>query len=409
MTNLKKLHVGSGTVYLNDWINVDVRTDNCFLAKDRPDLVSKYCTDEKNYYSRHKDMNKLKAFRRGPMDQEYVCDEYGSFFDLPASTWTVDEILSRQTFEHLSIADAHRALDEIDRKLVQGGVLRIDVPDHEETMKMFLSTGNEFFIRHLLGPRKNDYGFHMMSYTREGLRKLVEDHGFVFIEEEPNIHPYPAFCFKFIKPTGMPAYEYALKGAGISAEISKCEVGPGNFPWPLADTYIDINRKNLDEINKQHGARKNYILANVENLQPIPDKTFDFVFCSHVLEHLADPPLAAREISRIGKNGTVVVPSIFKDSLMLFDEPSHTNLFIPTDEPNTLGFIKINDGMRKQINSFTDIEAQKAICRIMRSGPNSLEHDQRVLRKWFYQSERHLDIVLHWKGLFKVREYGLLT
>jgi len=36
---------------------------------------------------------------------------------------------------------------------------------------------------------------------------------------------------------------------------------------------------------------------------PFPDKSFDFVYCAHVLEHVDDPIRACREIMRVGKRG----------------------------------------------------------------------------------------------------------
>jgi hypothetical protein len=191
---------GCGAVYLDGYLNIDVREPGTFLAKDRPDLVVKWRTTEDRYYARHEDKT-IDTLRDGPLHQEYVqeyvCGRYGDFFDLPAAPGDVSEVLTRQCFEHLSIREAHRALDSLCRLMASGGLLRVDVPDHEETLRLFRQNGDEFYIRHLLGPRRNDYGFHMMSYTRDRLRALVEGHGFSLIAEEPNIHFFPAFCLRF--------------------------------------------------------------------------------------------------------------------------------------------------------------------------------------------------------------------
>ena len=72
-----KLHIGSGSVYLNGWTNIDVPGPKNFLAADRPDLVDRWATDEDNYYRRHKDKT-IDKLRSGPLDQEYVCDQFGS-------------------------------------------------------------------------------------------------------------------------------------------------------------------------------------------------------------------------------------------------------------------------------------------------------------------------------------------
>lgn len=191
-----KLHVGSGSVYLSDgWLNIDVPGPKTFLASERPDLVDRWSTTEDAYYARHEDKT-IDLLRRGPLDQEYVCDEYGDFEDLP--TGLFDHVLARQSFEHLSIREARRALAALHWHIKGGGLLRLDVPDSDETLERYRQTGDPFYKRHFLGPRRSDNGFHL-PYTRERLKSLVEEYGFQFVEEEVNVHWFPAFCLRFIK------------------------------------------------------------------------------------------------------------------------------------------------------------------------------------------------------------------
>ena len=193
-----KIHCGSGTVYLRDWCNVDLPTPKTFLAEERPDLVEKYITDEHDYYRRHK-AKTVNSFRAGPITTEYIADRFGSFFNLPARDGDADEFLARQSFEHISLTEAHRALTEINRVLRDGGVLRLDVPDHEETLEKLRSTQDSFYARHLMGPRSSEYGYHMLSYCRDTMKNLVQEHGFIFMLEESSPHLYPAFTLRFIK------------------------------------------------------------------------------------------------------------------------------------------------------------------------------------------------------------------
>ncbi|HTK88440.1 MAG TPA: class I SAM-dependent methyltransferase [Nitrospiraceae bacterium] len=172
-----------------------MQSPKTFLAVDRPDLVEYWRTTEDRYYAKHGDKT-ANSLRSGPLDQEYVCDRYGNLLELPIVLYA-DEVLLRQTFEHLSLTEARRALREIRALLGPGGIVRIDVPDHEETLRLYRETGDYFYVRHLLGPRRTEFGFHMMSYTRDRLTALVESHGFRRIGEEPNIHFYPAFCLRF--------------------------------------------------------------------------------------------------------------------------------------------------------------------------------------------------------------------
>lgn len=194
-----KVHIGCGAVYLRDWLNVDIPTERTYLAVDRPDLVEQYITDEPNYYARHKDKT-VGKLSQGPLHQEYVCDRYGSFHFLPFVE-LADEILTRHSFEHLSVTEARIALDNMRRHIKPNGVLRIDVPDHQKTLEKYRETANPFWARHLFGPQRGDYGHHVMSYTPDLLKRLAGEHGFFFDGMEENIHElYPAFCMRFIKP-----------------------------------------------------------------------------------------------------------------------------------------------------------------------------------------------------------------
>lgn len=195
---MDKVHIGCGTVYLRGYINVDVPCPGTFLAVDRPDLVERYITDESDYYGRHKD-NTVDVLRKGAMNQEYACDRYGSFHFIPCHDNSVKEVLARSVFEHMSLIEAEKALLEVKRILTDDGVLRLDVPDHEETMKKFKESGDDFYIRHLLGPRRTKYGYHCVSYTKDAMKKFLGDNGFEYVNEEQNIHYYPQFCLVFKK------------------------------------------------------------------------------------------------------------------------------------------------------------------------------------------------------------------
>ena len=193
-----KVHIGCGTVYLYDWVNVDLPSAQTFLAVDRPDLVERWGTTEDRYYARHQDKT-VDSLRAGPLAEDMECDRYGSFEELPVQANTAVQVLARHCFEHLSVKEARRALANMYAILKPGGQLRIDVPDHQGTLEEFKRTGDAFYIRHLLGPRRNAHGFHMMSYTQDMLKQVVRSAGFRFVYQERNIHFFPAFCLRFEK------------------------------------------------------------------------------------------------------------------------------------------------------------------------------------------------------------------
>ncbi len=56
---------------------------------------------------------------------------------------------------------------------------------------------------------------------------------------------------------------------------------------------------------------------------PYPDRTFDLVLCSHVLEHVPDDGAAMREIARVLKpDGTAVVMVPFHDDVVTDEDPA---------------------------------------------------------------------------------------
>lgn len=401
MSDRNRLHVGCGTVYLRGgWVNIDVAGHGVHLASSRPDLVEKFATDEGDYYGRHRDKT-ADALRDGPVTTESACDAFGDFRRLPCWAGEAEEILARQVFEHLSIEEARAALDECDRALAPGGILRIDVPDHEEALKRYRVTGDEFWKRHVLGPRRGDRGYHLIGYTAESLRALVEEHGFVFVAEEANPHFYPAICHRYEKPGKPLARDYALRGVTIDPAWRCLEIGPGAHPWARADVWLDNQRDVLDRIDTP-AERK--VLADLDGGDALPfgPKAFDFCYCAHVLEHVKDPVLAARKISMVAKCGVVVMPHAFKDALFLFEEGDHRWwCFPPQWADGPVGFMPVDYGRR---SALSDGNAAAALCRAIRTGPNRLEADARALRRWFRQAEPALDVIHAWGGDLKVQE-----
>lgn len=193
-----KLHIGAGTNFLRGYINIDIPSKRTFLAQERPDLVEKYITEESDYYGRHANLNR-ENWHLKPQITEYVCDRYGSWGFIPCADEDASEILSRQVFEHLGPLEAKSALREANRVLINGGTLRLDVPDFEKSLDQLRETRDTFFIRHMLGPRNSPYGYHTLAYRRDGLKDMVINFGFTFVTEEQNIHSYPAFCLQFKK------------------------------------------------------------------------------------------------------------------------------------------------------------------------------------------------------------------
>lgn len=109
----------------------------------------------------------------------------------------------------------------------------------------------------------------------------------------------------------------------IKKEDLVLDVGSGDKPFWRADVIVD---KYLDDNQQRNSGsvildnRKLFLNSDVENL-PFKDKVFDFVFCSHLLEHVENPDKAISELTRVAKKGYIEVPSVIVDILRPF--PSH--------------------------------------------------------------------------------------
>jgi hypothetical protein len=189
-----RLHIGSGTIYCRDYVNVDVVSPRTFLASERPDLVERYVVESDDYYARHREHARLEAFRDGPREDPYVCDRFGSWESIPCRDGEAIEVLSRQVVEHLAPHEMHAAMREARRVLSLGGILRLSVPDWDTSFRAYHETGDEALLRHILGPRNGERGYHLVGYRHASLRAIVESHGFTFMRDETNIHAYPALC-----------------------------------------------------------------------------------------------------------------------------------------------------------------------------------------------------------------------
>lgn len=104
------------------------------------------------------------------------------------------------------------------------------------------------------------------------------------------------------------------------------DMGSGHIPFPLATHLADISLSdgNIGRVGaafKRLDGREVYECP-VEQT-PFADKQFDFVYCSHVLEHSTDPAKACTELMRIAKRGYIETPTRGKDVFLASATPSH--------------------------------------------------------------------------------------
>lgn len=108
------------------------------------------------------------------------------------------------------------------------------------------------------------------------------------------------------------------------------EIGPGHNPFAgvthLLERDIADGRERGGQALLIPNAAK-LIVGEASDL-PFAGAAFDFVYASHVLEHVEEPEQACREIMRVGTAGYVETPSpLLEQGLALGDESSPAHWF----------------------------------------------------------------------------------
>jgi SAM-dependent methyltransferase len=128
----------------------------------------------------------------------------------------------------------------------------------------------------------------------------------------PRSRPGPDIAFGVTVSRARPLLVRHLIGSGI-------ELGPGHNPMPLPLPGVDVryvdrwapeeNRRLFPELGHDAPFPQPDIVADFDRdrLRPLGDCSQDFVICSHVLEHLAEPIGFVEEIHRVLRPGGVVL------------------------------------------------------------------------------------------------------
>jgi ubiquinone/menaquinone biosynthesis C-methylase UbiE len=99
------------------------------------------------------------------------------------------------------------------------------------------------------------------------------------------------------------------------------DVGGWYQPFNLATHVIDLapyeTRRIRDAIDPEDNERFSAVTWVVHDVccspWPYPDKFFDFVVCSNLLEDVRDPIVVCRELCRVGRGGYIETPSRIRE------------------------------------------------------------------------------------------------
>jgi len=151
------------------------------------------------------------------------------------------------------------------------------------------------------------------------------------------------------------------KIAAIRPQDKVLEIGPGSTPHPKSNAFLELAFEGVEEkIAQRGGGLKDADFGNrpvyyYDGITfPFADGQFDYVICSHVIEHVLEPKLFLGEVFRVGKGrGYLEYPLITYEYLYDFDV--HLN-FVKFDfEQGVLRYLP------KQDTSFSDFVAVQSL------------------------------------------------
>jgi SAM-dependent methyltransferase len=124
------------------------------------------------------------------------------------------------------------------------------------------------------------------------------------------------------------------KIVSINSTDKVLEIGPGATPYFRSDVLLEKKYETEKELIAQSGnigvlkTDKSVIYYDGDRF-PFADKEFDYVICSHVLEHVPNADVFLKEIQRVGKKGYLEFPTLYYD--YLYNIPEHTLLLLEKD------------------------------------------------------------------------------
>jgi SAM-dependent methyltransferase len=163
------------------------------------------------------------------------------------------------------------------------------------------------------------------------------------------------------------------------------DIGSGADPFPLAtlltDRYIEPTHHRSDQLRVDG---KPFFLSTVEHL-PLADKSVDFVYCAHVLEHVDDPLAACSEIVRVGRRGYVETPTLAKDMLFGWARGMHK-----------WHLMSISD----KLLFFEYAERQLEGVRSIAWSDVIFSHNYHPMQGLFYRNQDLFNVMFNWRGGF---------
>lgn len=158
------------------------------------------------------------------------------------------------------------------------------------------------------------------------------------------------------------------------------EIGPGGTPHPRSDVLLEKRFDEPNEAERQRGFApplvdkyKGKTVYYDGGRFPFQDKEFDYVICSHVLEHVEEVDFYLSEITRVGNKGYLEYPTIYYEYIYNF--PEHKTLLFQRD--NVLYWM-----LKSESGLYSFMPVHILFYQSLKSGYVELIE---ILKKWMFQ------------------------
>lgn len=123
------------------------------------------------------------------------------------------------------------------------------------------------------------------------------------------------------------------------------EIGPGSAPYSRSDVFLEMKWFDEETAIAQRGQSVENLITDKQIVYyngttfPFKDEEFDYIICSHVIEHVPNVEFFLSEMFRVGKRGYIEYPTIYFEYLYNIDV--HLNIQKMTD--GTLYYMSKNE------------------------------------------------------------------
>jgi SAM-dependent methyltransferase len=147
------------------------------------------------------------------------------------------------------------------------------------------------------------------------------------------------------------------------------EIGPGSTPFRRSNAFLEIRLTTLEERILQRGEvvddpdyKGRPVFYYDGGVFPFTNNEFDYVICSHVIEHVENPELFVSEIFRVGGGrGYIEYPMIAYE--YLYDFGVHKLILKLDPESNNLHYVKKQNLPLSQFSPVTTLLRKSLDCR----------------------------------------------